>query len=254
MKASTSTGAQDYERGERWTKIGVFFVGSILLGPIGIPFLVYGALYLRRAQMAGYHARPWHVTAIGASAIIAAGGNFLGWSLDMFAGRTGVYENFFAGFGRMFNAAYFLDINTTYLGGTAAPGEKSYIIMAVFMLWPMRLVAAWGFLQGQRWSFHFMKVTAWASAIFYFGWIANMAVHFDHYLGAEAAPLYGVIGWWIYITPWLMEPVIMLLYFYTVDPKSVFPDREFAPVGATEATVAENAEPISSERKGALHG
>lgn len=210
--------AREYTRAEKWFLAGVILTGTVLVGPIGAPLLVYGLYLLWKCERRGVTAvRPWHVSVIGAFAIIDAAANFIGWSFDLFAGKTGVGYTALRGWGHLFDGGYFNHYGEAWFGGIHAPGEKSYIIMAVFVLWPMRLAAAWGFLKMKRWAFRWMVTTSWMLVLFWVGWTTNAMYHFNARFGEEGGSLYGFLGWWLYNFPYIAGPLVMIPYFYTVN-------------------------------------
>lgn len=223
--ASSPTGldADDaaISRAERWFFAGVIITGSILVGPIGIPVLIYGIYQLRKIEKMGRKAvRPWHVSVIGAFAIIDAAANFVGWSFCTFAGRTGVGWTILRdGYGFGFDGFYYADYGSNYLiNGVSGPGEQSYIFMAMFVLWPMRLCAAWAFLQMKSWGFRWMITTTWMLVLFWVGWTTNGLMHFEERFGdAGGNPEFGFLGWWLFNSFYILGPVVMVPYLYTVN-------------------------------------
>ena len=208
-------------RAEKWFFAGVIITGSILVGPLGLPVLVYGIYQLRKVSKLGRQAvRPWHVSVIGAFAIIDAAANFVGWSFCTFAARTGVSWSILRdGYGFGFDGFYFSHYGTSFLiHGVAGPGEQSYIFMAMFVLWPMRLCAAWAFLKMKRWGFRWMITTTWMLVLFWVGWTTNGMMHFNERYGpAGGNPAFGFLGWWIFNSVYILGPIVMVPYLYTVN-------------------------------------
>ena len=216
--AEAEQAQQVYDRGDKWFLWGVILTGTVLVGPLGLPLMAYGGYLLRKAQKTGHVAvRPWHVSIIGAFGIIDAAGNFIGWSFDLFAGHTTVGYTFLQGWGWLFDGAYFNKYGQGWLGAVDAPGEKSYILMAVLVLWPMRLAAAWGFLKMKRWAFRWMITTSWMLVLFWVGWCANGMYHYEEFFGKTGGSLYGVGAWWLYNILYIAGPLVMVPYLYTVN-------------------------------------
>lgn len=189
-------------------------------GTLGLPVLIYGIYQLRKISKLGRHAvRPWHVSVIGAFAIIDAAANFVGWSFCTFAARTGVGWSFLRdGYGFGFDGFYHVDYGSTFMiNGVAGPGEQAFIFMAMFVLWPMRLCAAWAFLKMKRWGFRWMITTTWMLVLFWVGWTTNGLMYFDERFGAIGDPAFGYLGWWLFNSVYILGPVVMVPYLYTVN-------------------------------------
>jgi hypothetical protein len=211
------------KRAEKWFFAGVIITGSILVGPLGLPVLAYGIYQLRQIEKHGRGSvRPWHVSVIGAFAIIDAAANFVGWSFCTFAAQTGVSWTILRdGYGYGFDGFYYGNYGNSFLiHGVAGPGEQSYIYMAMFVLWPMRLCAAWAFLQMKQWGFRWMIITTWMLVLFWVGWTTNGLMHFEERFGAAGGePEFGYLGYWIFNSVFILGPVAMVPYLYTVKPK-----------------------------------
>ena len=111
------------------------------------------------------------------------------------------------------DGGYYVDYNTLLLGGSGVAGEKSWQIFCVFGLFPLRIVAAWGFMKMKRWGFDMMLITSWIYAIFWFGYILNMSVDFENRMGAS---VFGVVGWWVFDI-WYITPFVILPWMYAVN-------------------------------------
>jgi hypothetical protein len=162
--------------------IGGFFMGTLVLGIIGFPIFFYGLMILRRAGREGLSVRPLMVTLIGFLVFIDAALNSFGWALDL-------------------------------------PGEKSWEIACVLVVFPMRMAAAIAFLQMKRWGHQWLIVTCWFGVVIWVGYVANMTIYADLRYTNIGFP---VIAWWIYdifyITPFLAIP-----YLHTVN-REIFSD------------------------------
>jgi hypothetical protein len=158
-------------------------------------------------------------TLLGYLVIMDSGLNSIGWSLDLIAHHTLINRTLVTAWGNMFDAGYFWHYNELAIGGTGAPGEKSWEIGLVPTVFCMRLAAAIGFLQMKRWGHQWLIVTCWFGVIYWVGYVANMTVFADI---RYAHTVFPVIGWWIYdifyITPFLAIP-----YLHTVN-RELFTD------------------------------
>lgn len=210
------------ERSDKWMLAGCVVCGSFIFGPIGLLILGYGFVLLRRAQRSGEAIRPWAVTIIALYCMIDGGANFIGWAIDLFGNDAMLVETFYSGWGKLFDGAYYINYNGQTLGGTGSQlfaGEKALEIGGVLMLFPMRIIAAWGFFKMKRWGHQFMIISSWMYAFFWIVYMAHLSMQFDLRQGAS---LYGVTGYWAFNLVY-MTPFIMLPYLHTVN-KEVFTD------------------------------
>ena len=195
--------------------VGLVLCGTMLTGPFGaIPLGIALHRCFRRAQL-GTALRPLSVTIVGAFCFIDGCINFIPWSLDLLASHTVIGHTFMTGYGRLFDGAYFLGYNHGALGGSANTTEKMWSLLAVAILMPMRMVAAWAFIQMRRWGLHFMRVTGWLYLMLWVGYTAAMSLDYQQRLGAS---IYHVPGWWIY-NLFYLSPVFAIPYLYTVDER-----------------------------------
>ncbi|WP_067889621.1 hypothetical protein [Nocardia vaccinii] len=204
---------------DRWLVTGTALMGTLVLGIVGLPFFLRGMWLQRKAQQAGLSVRPMIVTLIGYLIILDAALNSIGWVLDVFASHTLIDRAFFTAWGSFFDGGYFWHYNEWSIGGSAAPGEKSWEIASIFVVFPMRIAAAIAFLQMKRWGYQWTIVTCWFGVVIWVGYIVNMTLYADIRFDATVVP---VIGWWLfnifYITPFLAIP-----YLHTVD-REIFTD------------------------------
>ena len=89
------------------------------------------------------------------------------------------------------------------------------IFMAMFVVWPMRLCAAWAFLKMKRWGFRWMIITSWAYIMIWLGYVVNMVVNFPNRFGAS---IFGVTGWWVFDI-FYMTPFLTLPWLYALDKR-----------------------------------
>ena len=73
---------------DKWLMAGSFFMGTAILGLIGLPLFLRGLVLQVKAQKAGLSVRPMIVTLIGYLVIVDAALNSFGWALDMVANHT----------------------------------------------------------------------------------------------------------------------------------------------------------------------
>lgn len=199
--------------------IGGFLMGTLVLGVIGFPIFFYGLTILRRAGKEGLSVRPLMVTLIGFLVFIDAALNSFGWALDLVANHTLINRTITVAWGNFFDAGYFWHYNQLWIGGSGAPGEKSWEVACVLVVFPMRMAAAIAFLQMKRWGHQWMIITCWMGVVIWSAYVFNMTMYADvRYAGV----VFPVIGWWLYdifyITPFLAIP-----YLHTVN-REIFSD------------------------------
>jgi hypothetical protein len=204
---------------DKWLLGGSFFMGTAILGPIGLPLFLNGLRLQRNAAKAGYSVRPRIVTLIGYLVFIDAALNSFGWALDLVANHTLLARIFLQSWGNLFDAGYYWHYNELWVGGATAPGEKGWEVALLPFMFCMRMAAAIGFLQMKRWGHQWLVITCWMGLISWSGYVANMTVFADVRFTGVAFP---VIGWWLYdifyITPYLAIP-----YLHTVN-REIFTD------------------------------
>lgn len=204
---------------DKWMIGGSVFMGTAILGLIGLPLFMYGLMLQVGAQKRGLAVRPIIVTLIGYLVIIDAALNSFGWSLDMIANHTLLARVFLMGWGNLFDAGYYWHYNELWIGGATAPGEKAWEIALLPIVFCMRMAAGIAFLQMKRWGHQWLIVTCWFGIVIWTGYVANMTIFADvRYSGV----VFPVIGWWLYdifyITPFLAIP-----YLHTVN-REIFSD------------------------------
>ena len=207
------------KRADRWLMVGAFCMGTLVLGVIGFPIFMYGLMILRRAGRAGLSVRPLMVTLIGFLVFIDAALNSFGWALDLVANHTLINRTVTVAWGNFFDAGYFWHYNELRIGGAGAPGEKAWEVASILVVFPMRMAAAYAFLQMKRWGHQWLIVTCWFGVVIWVGYTFNMTMYADLRYTHIGFP---VIAWWIYdifyITPFLAIP-----YLHTVN-REIFTD------------------------------
>jgi hypothetical protein len=210
---------QVQRQADRWLIAGSVLIGTAALGIFGLPLFLRGVWILRQAAREGLTVRPMLVTLLGYLVIVDAAINVFGWALDTVAHHTLLARVLLNGWGAMFDAGYFWHYNELWVGGAAAPGEKSMVFGMILTVFAMRCAAAIGFLQMKRWGHQWMIVTCWMGVLIWCLYVFNMTMYADvRYSGV----LFPVIGWWLYdifyITPFLAIP-----YLHTVN-REIFTD------------------------------
>lgn len=198
---------------DRWLITGAVLAGSLIFSLIGLVVIAIGFLKTARAKASGEFVRPAAVTLFGMFAMVDAAANFLGWSLDLWAHDTRIVQWGLTGWGRLADAAYYLDYNSLWAGGSAAAGEKSWEVFCILGVFPARMVAAYGFIKLKRWGYRWMIITSWAYVMLWLGYIVNMVVNFPARFGSS---VFGVTGWWVFDI-WYMTPFLTLPWLYALD-------------------------------------
>jgi hypothetical protein len=198
---------------DRWLITGAVLAGSLIFSLIGLIVIGIGFIKTARARASGEFVRPFAVTLFGMFAMVDAAANFIGWSLDLWAHDARIVQWGLTGWGRLADAAYYLDYNSLWTGGSAAAGEKSWEVFCILGVFPARLVAAYGFIKLKRWGYRWMVITSWAYVMLWLGYIVNMVVNFPDRFGAS---VFGVTGWWVFDI-WYMTPFLTLPWLYALD-------------------------------------
>lgn len=199
------------KRAERCLLIGSMACGSLISGIIGVAILWYGITLTKRLEKANYPIRPWPVTIMGVFCLIDAGVNMFGWALAVIAHDASFGGTFYYFYGRDIDNAYYYGWNGhPIVGGVGLVGETIIEYAAVFLLFPMRIAGALGFLRMKRWGLQVMITTGWMYAFLWVEYTLNMTLQPDRF-----ATTYGVIGWWVinlvYMTPFVMLPWLYLV-------------------------------------------
>jgi hypothetical protein len=159
------------------------------------------------------------MTFVGALVLVDGFLNTLGTMIDVLGNHSLIIRVFEMGWGLFFDAGYAWQFNRLLIGGTSAPGEKSWEIANVFVLFPMRVAAAWGFLQMKRWGLQWMIITSWMGVFAWVGYLFNITAYSEMRFTDVILP---VTGWWLY-NIWYITPFIVLPYLYTIN-REMFTD------------------------------
>jgi hypothetical protein len=208
---STSKAVQKHA--DKYILVGACLMGTCVFGLIGLPIFLYGVWLLKRAEDRGLAVRPAMMTFVGALVLMDGFLNTMGWMIDVFAHHSLIIRIFEMGWSLLLDNGYAWNFNNMWFGGAAAPGEKSWEIACVFILFPIRVVAAWGFLQGKRWGLQWLIMSCWMGVFAWVGYLFNMAVFWEMRFVDIAAPVW---GWWLYDI-WYITPFVILPYLYTIN-------------------------------------
>lgn len=206
-------------RADFWCILGSAIIGTLIFGIFGLPFFIYGLWQLKKAEDQGLPVRPYLMTFVGYLVIIDGFLNSLGWMIDVIANHTLLIRTMEVGWGLIFDAGYAWQFNSLWIGGASVPGEKSWEIANVFVYHPLRVAAAWGFLQGKRWGLQWLIVTCWMGLFNWVGYCFNMTIYSEMRFMDVAAPVW---GWWLYDI-WYVTPFILIPYLHTIN-KEIFSD------------------------------
>jgi hypothetical protein len=200
--------------------IGSGLIGTMVLGLFGLPFFAYGLWLIYKAERDGLPVRPYLITFVGCLVLVDGFLNTLGAAIDVLANHSLIVRTFVMGIGLWIDSGYISHFNTLLVGGASAPGEKGWEIANVFVLFPMRVAAAWGFLAMKRWGLQWMMITCWMGVYAWVGYMWNITTYSETRLVDIVFPVY---GWWIY-NVWYLTPFIVLPFLYTIDPKMLADD------------------------------
>jgi hypothetical protein len=202
------------DKADRWLLAGSLLCGTVVLAPIGLIVIIVGMAKIHRAGKLGW-IRPLSVSLLAVFALVDGGINWLGWSLDIFANQTHVLRAMGTGFGRLVDGGYYVNYNSSPVGGIADTGEKAMALFSVLCIFPARSAAAWAFLKMKRWGLTWMIITGWAYIFLWIGYLFNILMHFPDRMGSS---LFGVTGWWVFDIFYL-TPFIQLPWLYALDAR-----------------------------------
>jgi hypothetical protein len=199
---------------DRFLLIGSIACGSMVFAIPGLFVLAYAYKLHRQGLAAGFNMRPVIISILGVCCLVDASVNFLIWMVDLLPTHSTVLgHTLYTGMGRLWDGNYYLGYSSTKLGGTAVDSEKALEFCGAFLLYPMRLVAGWGFIKMKKWGYQYLLVNTWLYVFFWFAYIGTFVTEF-HYRFPYSA--WGVTGIWImYI--WFIYPFFMIPYLHTVN-------------------------------------
>ena len=202
---------------ERWILIGSMMCGSVVMGPIGLPVLGYG-LYLRRAaRLAGELLRPTLLFVVCLFILVDGALNYVAWGVDLFPIHdTTLGLTWWSGLGRSLDGAYYIDYNTTPLGGTSFVSEKALQIGCVTMLFPIRIAGAWAMLKMKRWGHQVVIYTSWAYILIWIIYLSQQVMGWDERM---ATSLYGWLGYMALDILGFLGAFVTLPYLYSLDTR-----------------------------------
>ncbi len=204
---------------DRHMIIGSLLIGTMVLGLFGLPFFFYGMWQLYKAEREGLPVRPALMTFLGYLVLVDGGVNTLGTMIDALANHSLLVRSFMMGTGLMFDAGYIWQYNTLLVGGTSVPGEKAWEVANGVVLFPMRMVAAYGFLKMKRWGLQWMVITCWMGVFAWVGYMWNFTTYSEMRLVDVLAPVW---GWWLF-NIWYVTPFIAIPFLYTIN-REMFTD------------------------------
>jgi hypothetical protein len=207
------------DRGDWWFMAGCLVCGTWVLGAIGAAMMLFGAYLLRKAQKLGHAIRPWSVTIIGGLVLVDAAVNGLAWGIDLLAPHTLIGRSLWIDYGLAWDGGYSLFYNSQGIGGpglqgVANHGEKAVQVATVFLVMPMKGMAAWGFLKMKRWGLQWIIIANWLYVCLWVIYAANMSFSFDWRFGTSD---FGVLGFWLMAGIPFCGPMILLPYLHTVN-------------------------------------
>lgn len=212
--------SQAYQkRADMYLLIGAGLIGTAVLGLFGLPIFLYALWLFKKGEDQGLATRPFMMTCIGAITLVDAFLNSIGTIGDVLGHHTLLIRIGEMGWGTLVDTGYIWRFNDLWMGGTSTPGEKCWNFVNVLVLFPMRVVAAWGFLQGKRWGLQWMIITCWICCYAWVGYLCNLTIYWESRFPDAAAPVW---GWWLYDFVYF-TPFITLPYFYTIN-KELFTD------------------------------
>lgn len=204
------------KKADRWLLGGAVLTGSLVLGIFGLIPLLYALRLQWKLYKSGENVRPWSAVVIGGFCLIDCSLNLCGWSLALYSHDSGLASTFLNAYGLMGDGGYHFGWNQRpVVGGVEPTTEIMIIITSTVILFPMRIAAAWAFLNMRAWGLHFMKVTTWLYFVMWVGYTMMMMLDFEERLRPAE---FGIVGWWIF-NGFYFTPMLTLPYLYTLDRK-----------------------------------
>lgn len=200
-----------------WILVGSSLCGTMLLGFIGVIPLIYVLMKERQSVKEGTNLRPLSVTLVGLLCFQDGFANLLSYSLDTWASHTVIGKTFLVnGYGRHFDMAWVNGYNTGLIPGVENTAEKVWQLVCIFILFPLRVVATWAFIQMKSWGLHFLRITSWLYLLVWIGYLLTITI--DSQWRMADSDL-GVIGWWVFNFPFTVVPPLTLVYLYSIDDR-----------------------------------
>ena len=199
---------------DRQVLIGAILIGTWILVIPGIYLLVRAYRLYRTGKAEGRTLTPGVITIIAMLCLIDGWLNYLYWGLDLFFGHdTILLKTSFNSVGRLWDGAYYLGFNTTPAGGLAIAPEKAFEIASVLLMYPMRIVAAYGFMKMRRWGLNYMLISSWMYTFFWIMYLAVLAYMFQWRFPPTA---WGNLGWWA-MDIWYLYPMLLVPYLHVLN-------------------------------------
>ena len=127
--------------------------------------------------------------------------------IDVLANHSLIVRTFIMGTGLVFDAGYFWQYNTLLVGGASGTKEIAIKVANGVVLFPMRIAAAWGFLNMKRWGLQWMIVTCWMGVYAWVAYMWNITTYSEMRLRRRIWP--PVWGWWLYNLWYVTAPFIV---------------------------------------------
>lgn len=200
-----------------WILVGSSLCGTMLLGFIGIIPLAYALYNERKLARSGLNQRAISVTLIGLLCFQDGFANMLSYSIDTWASWTVIGKTFTVnGYGRHFDMAWVNGYNEGLVPGVHNTAEKVWQLVCIFIVFPLRVVATWAFIQMRSWGLHFLRTTSWLYLVIWIGYLLTLTIDADWRMADSDL---GVYGWWLFNFPFTFVPPLTLVYLYTIDDR-----------------------------------
>jgi hypothetical protein len=189
-------------------------VGTWVLALPGIALIVRAVSLHRKGSARGLVLRNGAITIVAFLCLVDGLLNYLYWGADLlFAHDTVLVHTMLTSVGRLWDGAYYLGFNATAPGGVGISSEKGFEVVSVLLMYPMRIVAAYGFMKMKRWGLQFMIVSAWMYVFFWICYIATLTHEFSWRFSYTA---WGILGWWI-MDIWYLYPMVLVPFLHSLD-------------------------------------
>lgn len=199
---------------DRQILIGSVLIGTWILVIPGIYLLVKAYRLFKAGKLEGRSLTPAGITLVAMLCLIDGWLNYLYWGADLFfAHDTMLIKTALNSVGKLWDGAYYLGYNTTAAGGLAVASEKGFEIVSVLVMYPLRIVAAYGFMKMRRWGLTYMLVSSWMYTFF---WVMYLAVLTHQFNWRFPDTAWGIVGWWI-MDIWYLYPMLLVPYLHVLN-------------------------------------
>ena len=177
---------------DRSLVIACILTGTMVLSPVAIPFFVRSYRQLREAERRGTLSRPWAITVAGAFSLVEAIVAIVPWSTMLFSHDSVLMTTIWNGYGQLADGAYYIDWNSTALGGTPVVSEYTLAVGWTLFVAAPRVGASWYFLKMERVGLQWMIITSYVGVAVWVTYAVQAIMPWNQRIGASE---FGIVAW-----------------------------------------------------------